>query len=301
MRSTFIRKTLFPLFYCLFFAAAQAQQNPVLPFYQADPDINFFAGKYWIYPTGGTRFRAWSSTDLLNWTDEGVIFDLGAQCSWAKVDGWAPDMVYRNGKYYFYYTADAKIGVAVGNTPKGPFTDLGRPLIGSDPFIQDIIDGMVFIDNGQAYLYYGGSSNSRMIVRKLNNDMISFSGDPQDITPPGYTEGPFIFKRNGTYYCMYSNGRWYDHSYNVRYATGPSPLGPWTYQRTVLTTDNFHGGPGHHALLDIGCSNSMLIAYHRYHNKAADRRVCIDRMYFNPDGSIENIKMTNNPVVSGCR
>jgi beta-xylosidase len=124
-----------------------------------------------------------------------------------KLNGWAPGVVYRNNKYYFYYTAEVKIGVAVGNTPIGPFTDLGYPLIGSDPYTVDIIDAMVFIDDdAQAYIYYGGSNGSQMGIRKLNPDMISFASGAVNATPPNYTEGPYIIKRKGVYYLMYSNG-----------------------------------------------------------------------------------------------
>ncbi len=85
--------------------------------------------------------------------------------------------MFRNNQYYFYYTAEAKIGVAVGPSPIGPFTDLGYPLIGSDPFITDIIDPAVFVDNdGQAYIYYGGSAQSKMVIRKLASNMTSFIG-----------------------------------------------------------------------------------------------------------------------------
>lgn len=277
---------------CLFFAVeqkvqAQASGNPILQGYEADPDIQYFNGKYYIYPTGGNYFKAFSSTDLTNWVFEGVIFDLGPQCSWANVNGWAPHVVFRNNQYYFYYTAEAKIGVAVGPSPIGPFTDLGYPLIGSDPFITDIIDPAVFVDNdGQAYIYYGGSAQSKMVIRKLASNMTSFIGGPTLATPQYYTEAPHMLKRGSTYYLSYSNGAWNNSTYNVRYSTSTSPMGPWTYRGVILQNWGPFTGNGHASIMHRpGCGDDYedeyFIVYHRYQNgDYTTRRVCIDRLYF---------------------
>ncbi|RYE21413.1 MAG: 1,4-beta-xylanase, partial [Sphingobacteriales bacterium] len=105
--------------------------NPILPLFTADPDIIYANGKYYIYPTAtgpnASQFHAYSSTDLLNWTDDGIVLDL-ANVSWAHVDGWAPSIIARNGNYYFYFTAAKKIGVAVSTSPTGPFVDKGSAL-----------------------------------------------------------------------------------------------------------------------------------------------------------------------------
>ena len=267
----------------------------------ADPEIHYFNGLYYIYTTSvdTKKFHAYSSLDLTNWHDEGVIFDIGPQCTWAENNGWAPGVAFRNNKYYFYYTAEVKIGVAVGNTPIGPFTDLGSPLIGTDPYTNDIIDAMVFVDDdGQAYIYYGGSSGAQMVVRRLNPDMISLATGPTNITPQNYTEAPFLVKRNGVYYMMYSNGAWYNDTYNVRYATSSTPTGPWTYRGVILQSNSEDKGPGHHAVLKIGNCDEYYIVYHRYENGlGGERKVCIDRMYFNDAGLIDNVNMTNYGVV----
>lgn len=279
-------------------AWAQLSGNPVLE--GADPEIHFFNGKYYIYTTAeaGKRFHAYSSADLTNWKDEGVIFDIGPQCSWAENNGWAPGVAFRNNKYYFYYTAEVKIGVAVGDSPTGPFTDLGYPFIGTDPYTDDIIDAMVFIDDdGQAYIYYGGSGKSKMVVRKLNPDMISLASGPSNITPQDYTEGPFLLKRDGVYYMTYSNGAWYNETYNVRYATSNSPMGPWTYRGVILQSNIEDKGPGHHSIIRIGNCDEYYMAYHRYENGLGGGRVvAIDRMNFNSAGLIENVNMTNYGV-----
>lgn len=189
--------------------------NPMLPGDTPDPHIAVLDGKYWLYPTGGGQFRAYSSFDLTNWVDEGVVLDLGPGVSWTDRNGWAPAIVFRNGKYYFYYSAngpapDSKIGVAVGNSPRGPFTDKGVPLVHSTSTVE-AIDPMVFVDDdGQAYLYYGGSAGSNLAIVKLNSDMTSLAGTPVVRTPSYFTEAPFMHKPNGIYYMTYSNGRWYD-------------------------------------------------------------------------------------------
>lgn len=281
---------------------SQAAANPILPGYQADPDIQYYNGKYYIYPTGGNQFHAWTSTDLTNWVDEGVIFDLGPQCSWANVNGWAPTVVYRNNKYYFYYTAEANIGVAVGNTPLGPFVDKGSQLIGpaADPNNAELIDPAVFIDDdGSAYIYYGGSYTSRMNIRKLNTDMISY--DPafnggtgvKDATPPNYSEAPHMMKRNGVYYLSYSGGKYWNDTYNVQYCTSTSPTGPWTYKGYVLANNGPFTGNGHHAFVKRPGCDEYYIAYHRYENgDYSTRKVALDRLYFKSNGDIMQVNQT---------
>jgi arabinoxylan arabinofuranohydrolase len=280
---------------------AQMSGNPILSGYQADPDITYFNGRYYIYPTAvsNNQFHAYSSADLTNWRDDGVIFDLGPQCSWANVNGWAPCMVFRNNKYYFYYTAEARIGVAVGNSPTGPFTDKGSPLIGTDPHTVDIIDPMVFVDsNGQAYIYYGGSNGSKMVVRQLNADMISVGG-PSLITPPNYTEAPHMIKRGNVYHLTYSNGAWFNGTYNVRYATSSSPTGPWTYKGNILSSAGPFTGPGHHAIVQRPGCDEYYIAYHRYQNNDYNTRlVAIERLHFKSNGDMVPVNMTWAGVVA---
>lgn len=292
-------------------AGQQLSGNPLTaegrPFQAADPDIKYFNGRYYIYPTGGSNFFAASSADLVTWRDEGHIFDLRTQCNWADKDGWAPDVVYRNHLYYFYYSAEQKIGVAAGPTPTGPFTDLGRPLIGTDPLIKDIIDPHVFVDdNGRAYLYYGGSSGNndkkggRLIVRELNSDMVSFASGPVEISPPGYTEAPVITKRGGIYHLTYSNGSYADATYNVQYSTGYSPTGPWIHRGTLLSSNAQYQGPGHHAIIQIPECDEYYITYHRYQNNNFNdqRYIALERLQWGKDGLIQPVKMTSYGVAA---
>ncbi|HEX2080241.1 MAG TPA: RICIN domain-containing protein [Longimicrobium sp.] len=272
-------------------SVAVGYRNPILGPDAPDPHVAHFEGRYWIYPTseGGQRFHAWSSADLVTWVDEGVVLDLGPGVSWTDRNGWAPAIAYRNGQYYFYFSAngphpESKIGVAVGTSPRGPFTDIGRPLVHSDASVPlEAIDPMVFIDgDGQAYLYYGGSAgNGNMAIHRLNADMVSLSGARIVQKPRFFTEGPFVHRRNGVYYLSYSNGGWNTADYNVRYATGSSPTGPWTYQAQILSKDANHTGPGHHSILNRG-GDDWYIVYHRYEDgvefSAKRRAAAIDRL-----------------------
>lgn len=134
--------------------------NPVLPGYNADPSMYYFAGKYWIYPTAQevnsySQFHAFSSPDMITWTDEGVVLN-SQNVSWTgTMDCWAPAVAFRNNTYYFYFSvdgsgSDSKIGVATGPTSKGPFTDaLGQALVYTSisPHSCEAIDPSVFIDD----------------------------------------------------------------------------------------------------------------------------------------------------------
>ncbi|HEY4415478.1 MAG TPA: family 43 glycosylhydrolase [Verrucomicrobiae bacterium] len=288
-----------------------AIQNPVLPSHHADPFISYFAGKYWIYPTSEDTksFRAFSSTNLVDWVDQGAVFNL-SQSSWATNGyGWAPCVVYFNGNYYFYYAMggaagwqDSKIGVAVGPSPIGPFTDSGTPLVSSQtssPHVE-AIDPMIFMDtDGKAYLYYGGSGGANLGIRQLNtNDLISFSGSLNVVTPANFTEASFMSKRNGTYYISYSNGSWQTNTYNVRYATASSPLGPWTYRGPILTSDSLHKGPGSHAFLQIPDTDIWYICYHYWDSAYSTRHVALDSLSYNPDGTIKPVVMTGGGTVA---
>ncbi|MBB6069510.1 family 43 glycosylhydrolase [Longimicrobium terrae] len=286
-------------------SVAVSYRNPVLGPDAPDPHAAFLDGKYWIYPTseGGQRFHAYSSTDMVNWVDEGVVLDLGPGVAWTDWNGWAPAIAVRNGKYYFYYSAngphpDSKIGVAVGTSPRGPFTDIGRPLVTSDASVPlEAIDPMVFVDtDGQAYLYYGGSAgNGNMAIHRLNADMISLSGARIVQKPRYFTEGPFVHKRNGVYYLTYSNGGWNTPDYNVRYATSTSPLGPWTYGAQILGKDFNFSGPGHHAILQRPGADDWYIVYHRYEDgaefNAKRRATAIDRLTYSGT-AIQPVTMT---------
>ena len=221
---------------------AKEDHNPVLDGYYADPDILYAekTGRFYIYPTSdgftnwsGTYFKSFSSSDLVNWKDEGLILDLNKDVSWAKRNAWAPCIVEKkiNGryKYFYYFTAAQKIGVAVSDDPTGPFVDLGKPLIERHPQginRGQVIDPDVFTDpqSGKSYLYWG---NGYMAGAELNEDMTSLKQETLTILKPDSTfrEGTHVFYRNGLYYFLWSENDTRDVDYRVRYGTSKSPLG----------------------------------------------------------------------------
>ena len=292
------------LFLSLFGATAFAQKDTlnapkaVLPGVYADPHIAVFGKKFYIYPTTdgsegwkSTSFTAWSSKDLVNWKPEGVILNLPKDLAWAKERAWAPAIVYKDGKYYYYYSADVNIGVAVSNKPGGPFKDpLGKPLVRKAMLRGQMIDPMVFTDDdGSSYLYWGqGNCN---IVR-LGTDMISYDSTKViSIKPKGYNEGSFVFKRNGKYYLMWSEFDTRDPRYSVAYATSNSPLGPFVKaeNKPVLKGKGVVKGAGHHSVVQVPGKDEWYIVYHRFKipgGNGYNRETCISPMRFDKEGNI---------------
>jgi hypothetical protein len=292
--------------------APNTNVGPVLPGLFADPHLTTFGGRYYLYPTtdgyagwSGTYYKAFSSTDLVNWTDHGVILDHGPDVSWADNSAWAPAVAMRNNRYYLYFSGGLatgntakQLGVAVADSPTGPFRDaLGRPLVTSGQFPGgQAIDPMVFTDDdGRSYLYWG-QGVARMVP--LNADLVSY--DPAQvraITPAGYNEAPFVFKRAGLYYLMWSENDTRSEDYRVAYGTGTSPAGPWTRRGVVLQKNLAAGvrGPGHHSVVRAPGTDTWYIAYHRFAIPAGDgtnREIAIDRMEFNADGTIRTVVPT---------
>ncbi|KAL1956689.1 hypothetical protein VTO42DRAFT_6939 [Malbranchea cinnamomea] len=189
--------------------------NPIIEGWYADPDIHIFNGEYWLYPTSSAGFEtqtyydAFSSRDLLTWTKYDRILDF-VDVPWSTYHAaWAPSVAHKNGKYYMYFSAGEGVGIGVAEAewPGGPFIDvLGAPLITEWHFDAQPIDAAMFIDDdGRNYLYYGGKYHC--VVVELEDNVIATKGEYVEITPPDYVEAPFMLKRNGTYYLMYSVGR----------------------------------------------------------------------------------------------
>ena len=289
-------------------------RSPILPGLNADPDVHYLDGQYWIYPTtdgfqgwSGTSFKAYSSRDLVHWKDHGVILDLGPDVSWADKNAWAPAIAERNGKYYFYFCAEQQIGVAVADSPAGPFKDaLGKPLVAKGGSLSgQMIDPAVFTDDdGTSYLYWG---NGHGYVVPLNDDMTSY--DPskvKDITPDNFREGSFVIKRHGTYYFMWSEDDTRSENYHVAYATGPSPLGPWTKRGTILSKRPEYGilGTGHHSVVNVPGTDDWYLVYHRFAlngpgkpgGDGMHRETTVDRMEFAADGTIKPVVPTLQSV-----
>ncbi|MFC7535140.1 family 43 glycosylhydrolase [Actinoplanes sp. GCM10030250] len=296
--------------------AALVMRSPVLPGLYADPNIAVFGDTFWLYATtdgfagwSGTQFHAFSSKDLVNWTDHGVILDLGPDVSWADNSAWAPAIAARDGKYYFYFSGGmatgntAKhLGVAVADSPAGPFTDaLGKPLVPGGTYGGQMIDPAVFTDDdGKSYLYWGNGSSYQV---PLNDDMTSFDASlVKTFKPANYNEGSFVVKRGGTYYFMWSENDTRSADYRVAYATGSSPLGPWSDRAgVILQKDPSLGilGTGHHSVVRVPNSDEWYIAYHRFAIPGGDgthRETTIDRLSFAADGAIQPVVPTLESV-----
>lgn len=293
--------------------------NPIIRGFYADPDIAVFDGRIYIYPTtdGGvewnsTYFKAFSSANMIDWRDEGVILDF-ADVPWTGGSrAWAPAIAEKSGKYYFYYSGNSNIGAAYCDTPAGKFTDVGAPLIAEGSLPGTAIDPDVFIDDdGNAYLYWG---NGHMYAAKLNGDMLSIDGAPTDITPPNFREGSCVFKRKGVYYFTWCEDDTRSPNYHVRYGKGTSPIQTPVGNTVILSRDNAEDRrikcTGHHAVVNIPNTDEWYICYHRfnieeygdvedYSTEAGNHReLCIDRMYFDENGDIIPIKATLDGVGS---
>jgi hypothetical protein len=284
--------------------------NPVLPGLNADPQIALFDGVYYIYPTTdgfanwtSTTFSVFSSTNLVDWTDRGVILDLPRDLTWATGHAWAPTITRVGSTYYFYFCADQQIGVATASSPTGPFKDaLGHPLIATTAYGTQSIDPYLFTDDdGTNYLYFGSGTNGARVV-KLGADMKSLVGTPANITPSGASgvvEGTLMFKRNGTYYLQWSEGDTRNATYQVAYAKAQAPMGPFARLGVILSQNPTLGilGPGGNTVLAIPGRDEYYVVYHRFQIPGGDgthRETCIDRMSFNSDGTIVPVVPTLN-------
>lgn len=298
-------------------------QNPVINGYYADPDILYSNkdNKYYLYPTsdgfdgwGGYYFKTFSSDNLVDWKDEGIIIDLKKEVSWANGNAWAPCIIEKKVKgqykYYYYFSGGQdggpkKIGVAVSDDPKGPFKDSGKPLIDFRP--EGVnggqeIDPDVFFDpiSKKYYLYWG---NGYMAGAELNKDMISIKKSTVKVMTPDKTfrEAITVFYRNGLYYFLWSEDDTGSVNYKVRYATAKSPLGPLTIptNNIVIMKDDEKGiyGTGHNSILQIPNKDEWYIIYHRISRPdgitkpypGIYREVCIDKMEFDKDGNIKRV------------
>ena len=283
--------------------------NPIITGqFTADPTARVFEGKIYMYPShdipsvithvdGSAWFsmpdyHVFSSEDLTAWTDHGVILRQ-EDVPWGNPEAysmWAPDCVYKDGKYYFYFPdAPAQgfgfgIGVAVAETPYGPFAPEAKPIegvFGIDPCV--LVD-----DDGTSYIYWSGMGLSGC---KLNDDMLQLDGQPvrlDEPLPSGFKEGPFAFKRNGKYYLTYPWVR--EHTETLAYAMSDSPLGPFEYKGLIMRESSTGCWTNHHSLVEY--KGEWYLFYH--HNDYSpdfdkNRSVRIDRVCFNEDGTIQEV------------
>lgn len=277
-------------------------QRPIIQTkYTADPAPMVYNDTVFLYTTHdeddaeGFKMQDWllyTSTDMVNWTDHGVVASLKS-FDWVKRDNgaWAEQVVERNGKFYMYCPIHGNgIGVLVSDSPYGPFKDpLGKPLVWQKEHWDDI-DPTVFInEDGQAYMYWG---NPNCYYVKLNEDMISYSGDIVKLkeTPEHYQEGPWFYKRNGHYYLAFASTCCPE---GIGYAMSDSPTGPWKTKGYIMRpTERTRGN--HPGIMDykgksyvFGLNYDLLKLETNTHYER--RSVSVAEMHYNEDGTIQEV------------
>ncbi|TGE08859.1 glycoside hydrolase family 43 protein [Hymenobacter fodinae] len=288
--------------------------NPIIKDkYTADPAAMVYKGTVYLYtghdeaPARQERYvmndwLCYSSTDMVNWKEHPSPLSVKA-FSWAKGDAWASQVIERNGKFYWYVAVEhgsipgKSIGVAVSDSPTGPFKDArGSAIITNNmtesPISWDDIDPTVYIDDkGQAYLYWG---NTNCYWAKLKPNMTELDGPINKVTTlPKFTEAPWIHKHNGWYYLSYA----YQFPEKIAYAMSRSIEGPWEF-KGILNEVAGNSNTNHQAIIDFKGQS-----YFIYHNGSIPtdggsfrRSVCIDQLYYNKDGTMKRVVMTTEGV-----
>ena len=289
-------------------------QNPInfgSDILTADPSGHVWKdGKMYLYTSHDIEcqedfwmkdWHVFSSSDLVNWTDHGACLTVD-DLSWADNFAWAPDAAYKNGKYYFCFPAgtgfkDRKnpknstkwmgVGMAVSDSPTGPFKDaIGKPLW-TEPYAND---PCLFIDDdGKGYVYFNGGGN--YLAAELADDLLSVKDDMHKMDMGGYKpkrEGPWVFKRNGVYYYTMP-----EHNRILTYYTSKSPIGPWKYQGLIMEEEN--ASNNHHSIVEY--NGQWILFYHRWFKTSEScdklqRKVCAEYLYFNEDGTIKKVERT---------
>ena len=300
----------------------QVEGNPIITDnFTADPAPMVHDGILYLYvghdeyyegqdaASGGKEFNitewlCYSTTDMKTWTDHGSVLKP-TDFKWAVGEAWASQVVEKDGKFYYYTTVQAgepytgkAVGVAVGNSPTGPFVDaIGTPLVhdkmtdnGERGWWNDI-DPTVLIDGEEAWLCWG---NGTCFLAKLKSNMIELDGEIKVLDLPKYVEGPWLHKHNGLYYLTYAGmgeGR-----ENIAYATATSMEGPWTYQGelTGMAENSFTIHPG---IIDY--QGQWYLFYHNavltlngIQGAIGRRSVCVDKLYYNEDGTMKYVEQT---------
>jgi hypothetical protein len=301
--------------------------NPIVrDLYTADPSARVWTidGKerLYVYPSHDIdpprgcdlmdKYHVYSTEDMIHWTDHGQILEA-ADVPWAKplADNgkfmWAPDCIYRNGKYYFYFPKPKEdpwndtwhIGIAVSDKPASDFVVLDEPLKGTAVSWKQnnttvaapgLIDPCLFIDDdGQIYFYFGGGGHC--FGGKLKDNMIEVEGELQEMNGLyNFHEGTWVFKRNGIYYLTYADGN--SSGNQLRYAVSNSPLGPWSHKGVYLkptSCDTSHGSV-------VEYKGQWWAFYHTADLSGTGllRSICVDSLFFNNDGSIQTVVQTKD-------
>ena len=301
------------------FAMAQNPLDFGSDIFTADPSAHVWKdGRIYIYASHDIAcqedfwmkdWHVFSSADLIHWKDHGACMSVD-DLSWADNYAWAPDCGYKNGKYYFCFpvgtgvkdrvnpknsTKWMGIGIAVSDSPTGPFKDaIGGPLW-RVPYAND---PCLFIDDdGAGYVYFNGGG--KYYVAKLKDDLLSVKGDLVAMDMGGYyppREGPWVFKRKNKYYYTMP-----EHNRTLTYYMSDSPTGPWVYKGTIMEEEN--GSNNHHSIVEF--KGQWILFYHRWvdtgdlcPNRKRQRKICAEYLYFNEDGTIQPVKRTKEGLAA---
>ena len=306
---------------------AQAQNPVIRDQFAADPTARVFNDKVYLYPSHdifppeGQRqdwfcmedYHVFSSENLTDWTDHGVIVTQN-KVPWVKPDSysmWAPDCIERNGKYYFYFPSAPKdgrgfgIGVAIADSPEGPFIpepENIKGISGIDPCVLQASDG-------NAYIFWGAGRcaklkpNMKELADDTPTETVKWGDREFELSgvnclkdlPNRQAEGPFAFEYNGNYYLTYPYVR--ENTEVLGYAMSKNPMGPYEYKGLIMAEHDNGCWTNHHSIINY--KGQWYLFYHRNHFSPRDdkrRSVCIEKLFFNPDGTIQKVKQTMRGV-----
>jgi beta-xylosidase len=278
------------------------ENNPVVRHIRtADPSAHVWEdGKVWMYTSRDAEdavnynsmdgYRAFSSTDMVNWTDHGEVLH-SKNIPWgAKGWMWAPTAIYKNNKYYLLYPHsvkgskdDMRCGVAVSDVPQGPFKDIG--------WIKGVegqwLDPCVFTDDdGKTYLYWGVREPKMAL---LKDNLLELAETPRSIVygAKNFFEASYMHKYNGKYYYSYNAGL------GGFYAMGDSPYGPFEYKGAI----NPKQRQDHHSIVEYKGQHYFFYHWQGWNGGSKFRRnTCIEYLYYNEDGTIQEINATKEGV-----
>ena len=321
-----MKRTLL-LFACAVSLTASAQNPVIRDQYTADPTARVFNGKVYLYPSHdimpppGQRqdwfcmedYHVFSSENLTDWTDHGVIVTQN-KVPWVRPNSysmWAPDCVERNGKYYFYFPSAPQagggfgVGVAIADSPEGPFVPEPEPIkgiFGIDPCVLQASDG-------NAYIFWGNGrcaklkpnmkeladDNPRETVKFGNREMEMVGVHCLKDLPNRQAEGPFAFEYNGNYYLTYPYVR--ENTEVLGYAMSKQPMGPYEYKGLIMAEHANGCWTNHHSIVNYK-GQWYLFYHHNFFSPKDDKRrsVQIEKLFFNPDGTIQEVKPTMRGV-----
>lgn len=287
---------------------AQAQNPIIHDQFTADPTARVFEGKMYLYPSHDivspveperkwfsmADYHVFSSENLVDWTDHGVIVDQN-NVPWVKPDSysmWAPDCVYKDGTYYFYFPSAPRegrgfaVGVATSKSPAGPFTPMDKPIAG----VNGIDPCVLQASDGKAYIFWAGGG---LRMARLKDNLVELDSEPQVVEglPEGFKEGPFAFERQGKYYLTFP---WVqDKTETLAYAMSDHPMGPYTFKGVIMEQSPTGCWTNHHSIVEYK-GQWYLFYHHNDYSPEFDklRSARIDSLFFNNDGTIRPVPAT---------